>query len=133
MKNGGKPRVRVDLEFFPVRHGEDQLVLIQDHLGLVEEGRAVSMQVYEIMALLDGTRTIQDVQMLLMRKEGGLLIDSEAVEALVDRLDETFLIESDRYREARESVIAEFARMEVRPCSHCGRSYPGEQSYYRYP
>ena len=39
--NETTPRTRRDLEFFPVQHGGQQLVLIRDHLGLVEEGKAV--------------------------------------------------------------------------------------------
>ena len=56
------PLMRKDLEFFPVKHGGQQLILIRDHLGLVQEGKAVAPSLYQVMILLDGTRTIRDLQ-----------------------------------------------------------------------
>ena len=67
-------RARSDLEFFPVMHSGRQLILIRDHLGLVEEGKAVDLPLYKIMTLLDGTRTIRDLQMEFMRQKGGVLV-----------------------------------------------------------
>ena len=57
------PSVRKDLEFLPVQHGGQQLVLIRDHLGLVQEGKAVAVPLYHIMTLLDGATTLRDLQM----------------------------------------------------------------------
>jgi hypothetical protein len=59
------PSIRKDLEFFPVQHGGQQFILIRDHLGLVQEGKAVAPPLYQIMALLDGSRTIREIQMEL--------------------------------------------------------------------
>ena len=47
------PKVRRDLEFLPVQHEGQQLILIRDHLGLVQEGKAVALPFYQIMILLD--------------------------------------------------------------------------------
>ena len=118
------PQVRRDLEFFPIQHGKERFVLINDHLGLVEEGKAMHLSLYQVMALLDGTSTIRDIQTALMRQRGGVLVGAEEVEQLLAHLDEAFLIDSERYRQAREKIVASFAAEMVRPCSHCGHSYP---------
>ncbi|MBW2203827.1 MAG: hypothetical protein JRF52_06915 [Deltaproteobacteria bacterium] len=47
------PIARRDLEYFPVQHQGQQLVLIRDHLGLVQEGKAVGLHLYHMMTLLD--------------------------------------------------------------------------------
>lgn len=114
----------MNLEFFPIQHGNEQLILIRDSLGLVEEGKAVPLSLYEIMAQLDGTNTVRDIQMLLMRKKGGVLVGTEEVEQLLAHLDESYLLNTERYEQARHKIIAEFAEKNVRPCSHCGQSYP---------
>ena len=126
MKINSPPQIRRDLEFFPIQQDRKQFVLIRDQLGLVEEGKAVSVPLYQIMALLDGTNTLRDVQMLLMRQSGGALVGIEEVEALVTQLDESFLLDSEKYQRAREKMVARFAAGNTRPCSHCGRSYPAE-------
>ncbi|MBW2066279.1 MAG: AmmeMemoRadiSam system protein B [Deltaproteobacteria bacterium] len=122
------PAVRKDLEFVPVQHGGRQLVLVRDHLGLVKEGQAVELPLYQIMVMLNGTTSIRDLQMELMRQKGGVLVDSREVEAIIDHLDESFLLDSERFRGARERIVREFVSMEVRPCSHCGKAYPEHPS-----
>jgi len=118
------PLLRRDLEFFPIQHGGKQLILIRDHFGLVQEGKAVPVQLYQIMAQLDGTTTIRDLQMNLMRQQGGVLVGTDEVRNLLSSLDESFLLDSERYRIARDRIIEDFTSKRVRPCSHCGSAYP---------
>jgi len=124
MKANKNPRIRRDLEFFPIRQGDSQFVLVRDQLGLVEEGKVVPWPLYEFMTLLDGTNTIRDIQMALMRQKGGVLVGTDEVEALLAHLDESFLLDTKKYEHARENIVAQFAAKTARPCSHSGRSYP---------
>jgi AmmeMemoRadiSam system protein B len=118
------PTVRKDLEFFPVQHEGQQLILIRDHLGLVQEGKAVALPLYQFMTLLDGTRTMRDLQMELMRQRGGVLVGMDEVEGLLGHLEESYVLDTARFKMARDEIIAEFTSERVRPCSHCGRAYP---------
>jgi MEMO1 family protein len=120
------PAMRRDLEFIPVEHGGQQLVLIRDPLGLVREGRAIPIGVYSLMTLLDGTKTLVDLQTLLMRHTGGVLVESDAVRGLLSQLEEIFLLDSERFRKARAKIISDFAGKQTRPCSHGGRAYPAD-------
>ena len=114
----------MDLEFLPIRQGNSQFVLVRDPLGLVEEGKAVPWPLYEFMTLLDGTHTIRDIQMALIRQKGGVLVGTDEVEALLVHLDESFILDTKKYEHARENIVARFAAKTARPCSHSGRSYP---------
>ena len=116
--------MRKDLEFFPVSQGGQQFILIKDHLGLVQEGKAVSPPLYRIMVQLDSTKTVRDIQMFLMRQKGGILVGMEEVEAILNNLDESYLLDSAHFQTARDRIIADFASASVRPCTHCGRTYP---------
>ena len=118
------PMVRRDLQFIPVQQGGHQLIFIQDHLGLAQEGRPISLPLYRVMALLDGTSTISDLQIELMRQKGGTLVGKDEVKNLIALLDESFLLDSERFKKARDQIVAAFALKEIRPCSHCGRAYP---------
>jgi len=120
------PRVRRDLEFFPVQHQGQQLVLIRDALGLVEEGKAVGLPLYQIMAFLDSGATFKDLQMALMRQRGGVLVSRDEINGLLAYLDQSFLLDTHRYREARDRIVADFTSRTVRPCSHSGKSYPAD-------
>lgn len=122
--NDKLPLLRRDLEFFPVQHAGQQLILVRDHLGLVQEGRAISPSLYQLMALLESGGTLRDLQMELMRQKGGVLIGSDEVMVLLNHLDESFLLDSERFREARNRIIADFAAGKVRTCALSGQSYP---------
>jgi AmmeMemoRadiSam system protein B len=119
------PIVRRDLEFFPVQHQGQQVILVQDHLGLSPEGKALPLPLYQLMVLLDGTRSVTDLQTEIMRQKGGVLVSRDEIQTVLSHLDSSFLLDSARFRQARHEVIARFSEQSVRPCSHCGRSYPG--------
>jgi AmmeMemoRadiSam system protein B len=125
------PIARRDLEFFPVQHEGQQFVLIRDHLGLAEEGKAVGLPLYQIMTLLDGSTTIRDLQMELIRQRGGVLVGADEINGLLALLDESFLLDSERFKNAKERIIADFTAQRIRPCSHCGKSYPENPSELR--
>jgi AmmeMemoRadiSam system protein B len=122
------PLMRRDLEFFPIQQGDQQMILIKDHLGLVREGQGIALQLYQFMTLLDGTKNIRDLQMELMRQRGGILVDSDEVNRLLGKLDEFYLLDSDNFKSAQKKIVDDFAVQKVRPCSHCGRSYPHNAS-----
>jgi len=126
MKDQQVPRLRLDLEFYPVQLQGKQYVLIRDALGLVQEGKAVEIPLYQFMTLLDGTTTLRDLQMALMRQGGGMLVSSEEVKSILTHLDESFLLESEQFKRAKDAVVAEFVSKTVRPSSHSGRAYPAD-------
>ncbi len=118
--------LRRDLEYYPVQLQGKQLILIRDHLGLVQEGKAVEIPLYQLMVLLDGTTTIRDLQMALMRQRGGMLVSSDEVKSVIAHLDDSFLLESEKLKEARNRVVEEFVSRRVRSSSHSGRAYPAD-------
>ena len=122
------PALRRDLEFFPVTHEGQRFILIKDHLGLVKEGMAVGFPLYQVMALLDGTGTMRDLQMTLMRQKGGVIVETDEVQTLISSLDASFLLDSENFRKARDEIVSEFVSKGARPCSHCGRAYPADPS-----
>ena len=105
--NDKLPLIRRDLEFVAFHHQGQQLILIRDPLGLVQEGKAIQVPLYQLMIMLDGTRDIRGLQMELMRSQGGLLIGADEILKILDNLDDSFLLDSERFRSARNGIIAE--------------------------
>jgi MEMO1 family protein len=120
--------LRKDLEYYPVQLQGKQLILIRDHLGLVQEGKAVEIPLYQFMVLLDGTTTIRDLQIALMRQRGGMLVSSDEVKSVIAHLDDSFLLESEKLEKARNRVVEEFVSRRVRSSFHSGRAYPADPS-----
>jgi AmmeMemoRadiSam system protein B len=122
------PPMRRDLEFFPLQQGNQQMILIKDHLGLVREGQGIAPHLYQFITFLDGTKTIRDLQIELMHQRGGVLVGSDEVHHLLTKLDEFYLLDSENFQAARQKIVADFTRQRVRPCTLCGRSYPPQES-----
>jgi AmmeMemoRadiSam system protein B len=129
--NDSVSALRKDLELIPVQHEGKQLVLIRDHLGLVPEGKAVELPLYRFMALLDGSRDMRDLQTALMRMQGGVFVGSDEVKRVLAHLDQSYLLDSDGFRKARDQIVEAFMSSPVRPCSHCGRAYPNDPAQLR--
>jgi AmmeMemoRadiSam system protein B len=125
------PKARRDLEFFPAQSGNQTLIVIKDRLGLVQEGNAINPELYKLLSVLDGSRSVRDIQVELMRQQGGRLVSTEEVEAFLNRLDSSYLLDSPRYRKARMELVNRFSAQKVRYCSHAGLSYPKEQQALR--
>jgi AmmeMemoRadiSam system protein B len=126
-----RPKIREDLDFFPVQSAGTTIIMINDRLGLVEESRGIRPELYKVMTMLDGTRSMRDLQIDLMRQQGGRLVSTEEVEALLAKLDSSYLLDSERYREERKKIVADFSAQKIRWCSHAGRSYPKQEEELR--
>ena len=121
-----RPKARKDLDFFPVQSAGRTVIMIRDKLSLVEEGWGISHELYKLITMLDGTKSVRDIQLDLMRQQGGRLISIEEVEGLLAELDSFYLLDSPRYREARKELISNFSAQKIRYPSHAGISYPGQ-------
>lgn len=118
------PKARDDLEFFPVRQDGQQFVLVRDHLGLSPEGTALGIPLYQFMTLLDGSRSIRDLQTIFMRRQGGVFVSSEEILGLLQNLDVAYLLDSETFQTVKRQIIDEFTSKRIRPPSHGGKSYP---------
>ncbi|UCH00723.1 MAG: AmmeMemoRadiSam system protein B [Deltaproteobacteria bacterium] len=126
-----RPKLREDLDFFPVQSAGGTVIMIHDRLGLVEKGKSISPELYKVMTMLDGTQSVRDIQLDMIRQQGGMLISIEEVEALLAKLDSSYLLNSPRYREARKEIISNFSAQKIRYCSHAGLSYPKQEEKLR--
>ncbi len=118
------PRARHDLEFFPAHQDGQEFILVRDHLGLSPEGTALGIPLYQFMTLLDGSRSISDLQTIFMRQQGGVFVGSEEILGLLNNLDATYLLDSEAFQSAKGKIVADFTNKRIRPASHSGKSYP---------
>lgn len=126
-----RPRFRRDLEFIPVSHEGQQLVLVRDQLGLIPEGRAMAAEFFQLLALFDGSRTLDEVQSLILTQAAGQGVDEDLALRIFNDLDAAYLIDSPRYRTARERVAQAYLANPTRACALGGRSYPNDADELR--
>jgi MEMO1 family protein len=121
------PQVREDLEVIPTSYQGEKALLVRDFLGLIRDPVILQGDALQIVGLIDGQRTVRDIQIELVRLKSGVLVDAEAISRLILELDSACLLQSGRYRSEKEQTLTDYLRLEVRSSSHAGVSYPARQ------
>lgn len=119
--NDYQPKLR-NVEPVPLVVRGQPAVGLKDPLGLADRMLCVPRDVLHVVALMDGEHTLRDIQTELTLRSGRLVF-SDDIKAIVDKLDNVFLLESDRYRQAFARKVAEYRKSPYRPASHAGISY----------
>jgi AmmeMemoRadiSam system protein B len=118
------PKLRADIDVIPTRYRGENVLVVKDSLGLIKDPILLRGLALQLVSLIDGKNTIQDIQLGLMRLQNGVFVRRSDVEALLSELDTAYLIDSARYRRERERIAEEYARLEVRNAFLAGKSYP---------
>jgi len=124
-----RPRLR-PVEAFPSQHGGQPVVVLRDASGLSDRAVVVAPNMFVLLTLLDGTRTLREVQVEYARRSGQLLL-SEHLERIVRELDANLLLEGETFERFAQEQREEFARLTVRPPSHAGKAYPADPGLLR--
>ncbi len=120
------PRMRTDVRFVPAIVQGARVVVVQDPL---RPGAAIPVldgQVVSLLPLFDGSHTLRDLQLFLMRQRGGRLVMEAHARAVVRRLDELVLLQNERYEALRARVAAAFAAAPTRESAFAGNAYPAD-------
>ncbi len=121
-----RPSLRRDLQAVQATVEGRPCIAFHDPLQLAGGSFALDQRALVLLELLDGTNDLRDVQVALMRREGGAIVPMEDLERFVLELDRNYLLDSDRFREKMDTLREEYRRREDREPSHAGRSYTGD-------
>lgn len=118
------PRLR-QVEAFPLTVDGETVICLRDPSGLTDAVLSVPRPAVEILALLDGTRALLDVQAELMRRHGELM-PRDVLERLLDTLERHLFLEGPRVEAERARLATGFHAGATRPAFHAGKAYPAD-------
>lgn len=118
-----KPKVRHGIEAIPVRYQGKQMILLRDRLGYSDRTLLVSPAWARVLALMDGTNSLRDIQAEIMRRTGELIY-SDDIEKLVAQLDDCLFLENDSFFKKVTEAVESYLKDPVRRAVHAGLSYP---------
>jgi len=125
------PRLRKDLELLPLRLKGENYVLVRDPWGLVPEGRLLPFSFLRLVSLMDGTRSLRDLQLRIMEDMGGTLVTLEEVESMVKKLEKEYILEGSAYEQAKQDLIQQYLESPLRRPFNAGKSYPEDPDELR--
>jgi hypothetical protein len=130
-KESPVPRLREDLEIIPTSYQGERALLVRDFLGLIRDPVVIQGDALNLLGLIDGKRTIRDIQLELVRFNRGVLVDAEFISRIIAELDSALLLQSRKCLEEKERILTEYAGLKIRRASHAGVSYPAEPDKLR--
>jgi hypothetical protein len=115
------PRVRW-IEALPIVQDGQELILLRDTEGITENALVVSREIAFMISLMDGTRTLRDIQVDFM-KAAGELVYIEKIQELVDTMDSHLFLLSENYKNYYAMLKEEYEKSHVRKAFLAGKSY----------
>jgi AmmeMemoRadiSam system protein B len=100
-----RPRLRSHV--VPCQDGSARHVYLVDQLGLSPRPERITLREFLWVRLLDGQRTLREVQSEAMRQEGGEILPFERFTDMVCRLEEALLLDGPRFRAIAEHPVRE--------------------------
>jgi AmmeMemoRadiSam system protein B len=119
------PKVRW-IEAVPVVQEGKELIVLRDTEGITENALVVSREIAFMISLMDGSRTVQDIQVDFMRAAGELVY-VEKIQELVDTMDSHLLLFNEHYRNHYAKLREDYENAPVRKAFLAGKSYSGNR------
>ena len=112
-----QPKLR-PIEAFPVDLGGRQVICLRDPTRLADGAAFVPREALFILAHFDGKHSILDIQEAYTRQHGRLL-SSDAIKGLIAKLDESLLMDNERFKAHRDQLGSGLSRLPRAPCRSC--------------
>jgi AmmeMemoRadiSam system protein B len=116
-----------NLQFSPIKEGEEQYVVLWDPSGLSKEKLVLPLNYFFIVQHFDGDHSLQEIGALYLKRFGEFLMPGK-VEQLIGDLEAKLFLEGDRTEEAKAQARAAYRQAAVRPAAFAGNSYEADKS-----
>ena len=114
------------VEVLPVSQDGREMFYLKDPEGLTEKSLVVSRDVLFLIALMDGKRSLRDLQEEYVRASG-TLVHLEQIQSVVEAMDTGLLLENERFQSSLRDFKREYELAPYRSPCCSGRSYPEER------
>jgi AmmeMemoRadiSam system protein B len=111
------------VEVLPVSQDGREMFHLRDPEGLTEKSLVVSKDVLFLIALMDGKRSLRDLQAEYVRASG-TIVHLEQIQSVVEAMDTGFLLDNERFQNCLQKLKNEYEAAPYREPCCSGRSYP---------
>jgi AmmeMemoRadiSam system protein B len=119
-----------NLQFSPIKEGEDQFIVLWDPSGLSKEKLVLPLNYFFIIQHFDGEHSLQEIGGLYLKRFGEFLMPNK-VEQLVSDLDTKLFLEGERAEEAKQQAQDVYRQAPLRQSAFAGKSYEADGAKLR--
>ncbi len=124
-KERAYPKLR-QLDIIPTEISGQKVFALRDPLNLSGKILFLPYHAFFIVSLFDGQHSITDIQVEFMRRFGELIY-REKIYELIGQLEQHYLLESERFWNAQNQIIADFKKATLRPMALIGEAYADDR------
>jgi MEMO1 family protein len=125
MKDPQQFPVLRNLQFSPIKEGEEQYIVLWDPTGLGKEKLVLPLNYFFIVQHFDGEHSLQEIGALYLKRFGEFLLPSKVDQLVVD-LDEKLFLEGARADAARDQARNEYRQSPLRKAAFAVRAYEAD-------
>ncbi len=129
MDNLEKARVRW-LDIKAAAHDGKQVFVVSDPEGITDKALVVSREVLLLLSLMDGSRSVRDIQEDYLRTSGQLMY-ADRIASIIETMDTHFMLLNQRYEDEVQRLKGEYDALPHREAFLAGRSYPAGEGELR--
>jgi MEMO1 family protein len=118
------------LDVVPTVHEGREAFVVRDPEGITDKSFVVSRDVLLLLALMDGSRSVADIQTEYMRRRGTPMYADHIV-SVIRAMDEHFLLLNERYHHYLRLLKEEYGARPLREACLSGKSYPEDAEELR--
>ena len=115
-----------NLQFSPIKEGEEQYIVLWDPSGLSKEKLVLPLNYFFIIQHFDGDHSLREIGALYLKRFGEFLMPAK-VEQLVGDLEAKLFLEGDRTEGAKAQARHAYREAAVRPAGFAGKSYEADR------
>lgn len=120
-----KPKIRA-VESFPTLIDGKEMIILKDPLDICSQMVFLTPESFLLVALMDGSKTVDDLRMEFFKKKG-VLPSSHEILLLVKQLSDLGLLEDEKFSFILRSKTENLLKNGIRPPICAGNSYPSSR------
>ena len=119
-----------NLQFSPVKQGEEQYMVLWDPTGLSREKLILPLNYFYLVQFFDGEHSLEQIGVEYLKKFGEFFMPDRLAQLVAD-LDEKLFLEGERYEEAKAAALKAYRETSTRPAVFAGKNYEAEPEKLR--
>ena len=121
-----KPVLRRDIQPVATTVKGRQVIVFHDPYHLTDHSIAIDMKALPVLQFLDWKHDLRDIQMIMMKQQGGSIVYISEIESFIEMLDSACLLNSEFFNNKMSRLRDEFGGRQNRLPVHAGKSYAAE-------
>lgn len=111
-----------NLQYSPLKQGEEQYIVLWDPTGLSTEKLVIPLNLFYLFQFFDGEHSLDQVGVEYLKKYGEFMLP-DRLTRLVSDLEDKLFLEGERYETAKAAAVEAYRNAATRPAVFAGKSY----------